>query len=74
MSQFPRARPTKGPRRSRPAPPVHVFVPSGSVTAAVKPEPICTCGNAWSHRVHDKREPGEIYTEVDQRRIGEADG
>lgn len=74
MSQFPKARPTKAAKAERRLPPVtvHVFVPSGSMTAAVRPEPICeTCGNPRSHRTHDQRPPEEIYTEVDRRRVGE---
>ncbi len=76
MGQFKPARPPKSaPKAARRLPPVtvHVFVPSGSMTAAVKPEPICQCGNAWSHRTHDQRTPEEIHTEVDRRKIGEAD-
>lgn len=74
MTQFPRARPTRGPRRSRPAPPVHVFVPSGSWTSTVVPQEICReCGNAFSHRTHDRRPPEEIYTPVDSRKIGEGE-
>lgn len=73
MSNFKPARPTKIGKRTRSLPPVtvHVFVPSGDVTATVHPEAICTCGSAWSSRVHDRRSTDEIYTEVDQRRIGE---
>jgi hypothetical protein len=76
MGQFPRARPQKAAKPEKRLPPVtvHVFVPSGSMTAAVKPEPICTCGSAWSSRVHDQREPEEIYTPIDSRRIGEGHG
>lgn len=76
MGQFPRAKPSKGaPRKAKILPPVtvHVFVPSGSMTAAVIPQEICQqCGNPRNHRIHDRREPSEIYTEVDRRRIGES--
>jgi len=75
VSQFPKARPTKAAKAARRLPPVtvHVFVPSGSMTAAVKPEPICQCGNAWSHRTHDQRPPEEIFTPVDARKLGEGE-
>ncbi len=77
MGQFKPARPPKSAAKAaRRLPPVtvHVFVPSGSMTAAVKPEPICdTCGNPRGHRTHDQRPPEEIHTEVDRRKIGEAD-
>ncbi len=76
MSQFPKARPTKATKTERRLPPVtqHVFVASGAVTAAVRPEPICReCGNPKRHRVHDQRTPEEIHTDVDRRKIGESE-
>lgn len=75
MSNFRPARPTRTAKTPKRLPPVavHVFVPSGSWTSAVTPEEICTCGNARGHRTHDQREPGEIYTPVDARKIGEGE-
>ncbi len=62
--------------KPRRLPPVtqHVFVASGSWTSTVVPQEICReCGNPSGHRTHDQREPGEIYTPVDARKIGEGE-
>lgn len=76
MSNFKPARPPKSaPKKAKRLPPVtvHVFVPSGAVTATVVPEEICQCGNAFSHRTHDRRPPEEIFTPIDSRKIGEGE-
>lgn len=76
MSNFKPARPRKVAKRVKSLPPVtvHVFVPSGSVTSTVVPQEICQqCGNPRGHRTHDQRSTDQIYTEIDQRRLGEVE-
>lgn len=77
MGQFKRPRPPKKAAKVEPRLPpvtVHVFVPSGSWTSTVVRQEICKeCGNPRGHRTHDQREPSEIYTPVDARKIGEGE-
>lgn len=71
MTRFPRARPTKGQKRTRPLVRVdsHVFLNAGQVNH--KGEGICDmCGHLRSHRVHDITVPPGTF-EVADRIMGE---
>ena len=69
-SMFPRARPTKGPRKAKPRPTVHVFI--WDATSDWRGIPTCsTCGGLRTDSVHDLRPTSEQAAEVDQRKLGE---
>lgn len=76
MSQFPKARPSKGAPRKRGPKPVRTHVPMLSGTKDWDSVGICdSCGFRQDHRIHDLNTSMEIAAaEIDARRLGESGG
>lgn len=71
MSLFPKARPTKAPRRSKSRAAVHTFLPSAM--EAWPGEPLCaTCDGRRRDSVHAVPEVDEAARAIDNRKLGEA--